>query len=612
MPAGDTAGQLHRRFEPIDKHFLRRKRQAFRPRRSPPFLEMVSHMNLGSYRIATKVLSIIVLLGLVAGAITAAGVFSLHSLHEATGELAAAGDKSVLSARMRQNIIALNRGEFRITVDPTGSNLTEAVAFIDKQRAELEERLTSAEAAADDAQAAVLATVRSTYQEYLESLQQTIALAQSSGSAIAIGEAQRTLLDQTMASRKKAEAVEQALIANTKVLNDHADSVTAEATALYAFASKTMIIGAIAGILVGLGLGLIVSQKGIVQPIRRMVECLRGLAGGNLETDIYGTKRKDEIGEIAATTQVFKENMIKARDLATEQEALKRQAAADQQRAMNEMADAFEASVSGIVGTVSSSATELEKSAQGMSATAEQTNRQSTAVAAAAEQATANVQTVAAATEELTSSITEIGRQVAQSAAVARKAVDETTRTNEVVNSLSTEAEAIGDVVKLISEIASQTNLLALNATIEAARAGDAGKGFAVVASEVKNLATQTAKATDDISAKIGSIQQATEQSVNAIQSIARIIDEMSQISGTIAAAVEEQGAATQEISRNVLQASQGTSEVSSNIAGVTVAAGETGHAASQVLSAAADLGKQSELLRAQVTQFIATVRESA
>ena len=569
-------------------------------------------MNLGNYRIATKVLSIIVLLGLVAAGITTAGVLSLRSLHEAAGELATAGDKSVLSARMRQNIIALNRGEFRITVDPSGSNLTEAVAFIEKQRTELEERLASAEAAADGAQVAALATVRSAYQDYLVSLQQTIELAQRSGSGITIDGAQRTLLEQTMASRQKAEAVEQALVANTKVLSEHADSVTAEATALYDFASQAMIIGAVVGILVGLALGLLVSQKGIVQPIRRMVDCLRGLAGGNLEIDIYGTTRRDEIGEIAATTQVFKENMVKARDLAAEQEALKRRAAEEQQRAMNKMADDFESSVSGIVGTVSSAATELEKSAQGMSATAEQTNRQSTAVAAAAEQATANVQTVAAATEELTSSITEIGRQVAQSSAVAQKAVEETTRTNAVVNSLSTEAEAIGDVVKLISEIASQTNLLALNATIEAARAGDAGKGFAVVASEVKNLATQTAKATDDISAKIASIQQATGQSVTAIQSIARIIDEMSQISSTIAAAVEEQGAATQEISRNVLQASQGTSEVSSNIAGVTVAAGETGHAASQVLSAAADLGKQSELLRTQVSQFIATVRDSA
>ncbi|WP_374379837.1 methyl-accepting chemotaxis protein [Dongia sp.] len=568
-------------------------------------------MNLGSFRIATKVLSIIALLGLVAAGITGAGIFSLRQLHDATAELAIASDKSVLSARMRQNIIALNRGEFRITVDPTGNNLTEAVAFIDKQKAELEDRLKQAEAAADASQAEVLGSVRSAYADYLASLQQTIDLAKASGSAVSIGEAQRALLEQTMASRKKAEAVEQALVANTKVVGDHADRVTAEASDLYASASRLMIVGAALGILLGLGLGLLVSQLGIVKPIRRMVDCLKGLADGRLETEIFGTERKDEIGEIAATTQVFKENMVKARDLAAEQEALKQKAAEDQRIAMNKLADDFESSVSGIVGTVSSSATELEKSAQGMSATAEQTNRQSTAVAAAAEQATANVQTVAAAAEELTSSITEIGRQVAQSAAVAKKAVDETTRTNDVVVSLSSEAEAIGDVVKLISEIASQTNLLALNATIEAARAGDAGKGFAVVASEVKNLATQTAKATDDISAKIGAIQQATEQSVSAIQTIARIIDEMSQISGTIAAAVEEQGAATQEISRNVLQASQGTSEVSTNIAGVTTAAGETGHAASQVLTAAADLGKQSELLRAQVTSFIANVRDA-
>jgi methyl-accepting chemotaxis protein len=570
----------------------------------------MNKMNLGNFRIGTKVLAVILFLGLVAGGIAGGGIVSMRLLNQATEAIEHTGQQTLMSARMRQNILALNRGEFRLAVDTEGYD--EAVAFIEVQRKELLERLGAAEASVIEPQiAAALAGFRSSTTEYLAMLDATIALAGRNRGA-QMTDSQRQMLSQVMQSRQKASAAEEAATNFTKAVTEKADRVTGEAGALYETASQAMIVGAVLGSLIGLGLGLLISQMGIVRPIRRMVDCLRGLADGKLETEVFGTERRDEIGEIAATTQVFKENMVRARDLAAEQEALKRKAAEDQQRAMNKMADEFESSVAGIVDTVSSSATELEKSAQGMSATAEQTNRQSTAVAAAAEQATTNVQTVAAATEELTSSITEIGRQVAQSAAVARKAVDETTRTNEVVNSLSTEAEAIGDVVKLISEIASQTNLLALNATIEAARAGDAGKGFAVVASEVKNLATQTAKATDDISAKIGSIQQATEQSVSAIQSIARIIDEMSQISGTIAAAVEEQGAATQEISRNVLQASQGTSEVSTNIAGVTTAAGETGHAAAQVLSAAADLGKQSEILRTQVTEFIATVRQSA
>lgn len=565
-------------------------------------------MNLGSYRIGTKVLAVILFLGLVAGGIATGGIVSMRLLNEATEAIEHTGQQTLLSARMRQNILALNRGEFRLALD--SQNFNEAVAFIEEQRKELQDRLDAATASVVEPQiGATLEAFKSSTNDYLTTLDATIALARRNQNA-EMTDTQRQLLTQVMESRLKASAAEEAAVAFTKAVADKSERVTNEAGALYVSASRAMTIGAVLGAVTGLGLGLLISQKGIVRPIRAMVDCLRRLAEGNLETVVFGTERKDEIGEIAATTQIFKENMVKARDLAAEQEELKRRAAADQQAAMHRMADEFEASVAGIVGTVSSSATELEKSAQGMSSTAEQTNRQSTAVAAAAAQATSNVQTVAAAAEQLAASITEISRQVAQSATVAKQAVDETTRTNATVTSLSVEAEAIGDVVKLISEIASQTNLLALNATIEAARAGDAGKGFAVVASEVKNLATQTAKATDDISAKIQSIQQATGQSVSAIQSIARIIEEISQISGTIAAAVEEQGAATQEISRNVQQASQGTNEVSSNISGVTDAAGETGHAAAQVLAAASDLGRQAETLRAQVTQFIAKVRE--
>ena len=566
-------------------------------------------MNLGNYRIGTKILAVILFLGLVAGGIATGGIVSMRLLNDATATIEHTGNQRLMSARMRQNILALNRGEFRLAVD--SENFKEAVTFIDAQRKELQERLAEAEASVIDPKiAAALAAFKASTFEYLTTLQATIELASRNQNTV-ISDAQRQLLTQVMASRQKANAAEEAAIAFTGAVTEKADRVTVEATELYETASLSMITGAVLGALVGLGLGLLISQKGIVRPIRAMVDCLKRLADGNLETQVFGTERKDEIGEIAATTQVFKENMVKARDLTAEQEEAKRRAAAEQHAAMNRMADEFDASVGGIVGTVSSSATELEKSAQGMSSTAEETNRQSTAVAAAAAQATSNVQTVAAAAEELAASITEISRQVSQSATIAKQAVDETSRTNAAVNSLSQEAEAIGDVVKLISEIASQTNLLALNATIEAARAGDAGKGFAVVASEVKNLATQTAKATDDISAKIQSIQQATSQSVSAIQSIGKIIEEISQISGTIAAAVEEQGAATQEISRNVQQASQGTNEVSANISGVTDAAGETGHAATQVLAAAGDLGRQAETLRAQVSEFIARVREA-
>ena len=273
------------------------------------------------------------------------------------------------------------------------------------------------------------------------------------------------------------------------------------------------------------------------------------------------------------------------------------------------LAQGFEAKAGQLVGQVASAATELRTTAECMTGTASEAQHQATNIAAAAEEASVNVQTVAAAAEQLASSITEISRQVAQSAKVAGKAREDARRTDGVVQALSEGAQKIGEVVDLISDIAGQTNLLALNATIEAARAGDAGKGFAVVASEVKSLATQTAKATDDIAHQIAQIQTATKDAVDSIRGIGATIGEISEIAAGIAAAVEEQGSATQEIARNVQQAAAGTQEVSSNIVGVSKGAGDTGAAANQVLGAAGELSKQAEQLRSEVSGFIIGVK---
>jgi len=263
------------------------------------------------------------------------------------------------------------------------------------------------------------------------------------------------------------------------------------------------------------------------------------------------------------------------------------------------------ANVEEVTGIVASASTELQNTAQAMAATAEETNVQASAVAAASEEASTNVQTVAAAAEELSSSLEEVGRQVTESSSIARSAVEEAAKTNTSVEGLSVAAHKIGEVVELINDIASQTNLLALNATIEAARAGEAGKGFAVVANEVKSLANQTAKATEEISAQIGSMQSATNEAVGAIKGIGETIGNINEIASAIAAAVEEQTAATQEIARNVQQASAGTAEVSSNINGVTQAATETGSSAAEVLSAAKELSTQAEKLRTDIQEFM-------
>jgi methyl-accepting chemotaxis protein len=348
--------------------------------------------------------------------------------------------------------------------------------------------------------------------------------------------------------------------------------------------------------------------RGIARPIVGMTDTMRRLAEGDANVTVPDIGRRDELGRMADAVQVFKDNMIKARELTAEQEA---ERVAKERRAdtLANLVRDFEQQVSGLVGQLSSASTELEATAQSMTATAEQTNSQASNVAVAAEEASAGVQTVAAAAEELAGSIQEIGRQVSESTKMTGKAVDEANRTDTIVRALAEAAQKIGDVVGLITSIAGQTNLLALNATIEAARAGDAGKGFAVVASEVKGLAAQTAKATDEIANQITQIQNATQEAVNAIQTIAKSIEGVSEISTSIASAVEEQAAATAEIARNVQQTSASTQQVTTNIAGVSQAAGSTGAAAGQVLGAARGLSQQSEQLTGAVNSFVTAVR---
>ncbi|GGB45593.1 chemotaxis protein [Tistrella bauzanensis] len=411
-------------------------------------------------------------------------------------------------------------------------------------------------------------------------------------------------------ARDARQALGQSLTDLTRVNVVGADRSGALSASANERATFGMIVAMAAGLVIAIAAGWLMFRQ-VSVPVRRMTAAMERLAARDTGVVIPGADRGDEIGAMAKAVETFRDNMIRADALAAEQEATRADQAARRRR-REDLTRQFVAGVTDIVSTLSSAADQVRGNAEGLSRTAEDQSSRSTTVAAAAEQATANVQTVATASEELAASIREVGARTVDTADVTRAAVTEAEATDATVQELAANTQKIGDVVLLIQQIASQTNLLALNATIEAARAGEAGKGFAVVASEVKNLATQTARATEEIQQQINAMTGATGRTVDAIRSISSTIGRVGALTTAVASAVEEQVAATSEIARNTQQASSGTAEVLQSITGIADAAGHTGRAAGEMSSASTALAAQTRDLRQLVDSYVADIDADA
>ena len=432
--------------------------------------------------------------------------------------------------------------------------------------------------------------------EYRQSLTRLIENSKS------IAELTEEMSDSAKAIIQGADAMRATVVADQQRLEAESDAIIGET-------ERLILMLAAGGFLLGAALALLLG-KGISRPMTAMCKAMRELAGGNFDVVLPGLGRRDELGEMAGAVEEFKLQAIaKAERDAAAQDAQNRASSAARRTELIRFADDFEAAVGAIVSNVSASAVQLESAAGTLTRTAETTQSLSSQVAGSSEQASTNMQSVAAATEELSASVDEIGRRVRESSQIAEAAVLQAQQTDGRIGKLSRAAQQIGDVVKLITAIAEQTNLLALNATIEAARAGDAGRGFAVVASEVKSLASQTAKATDEISSHISGMQDATQESVAAIKEIGGTIAQISSIASTIASAVEQQSSATQEIARSVQNVAQGTGEAAANIMQVNRGATETGSASEEVLNSARTLSSESTRLRDELDRFMGNIR---
>jgi len=561
--------------------------------------------------ILRKLLVLVGLMAAVTMGTNTVGVRSIGRLADTTGDVQSSGAEATLGSRLNSTAIRLSRAEMKIVANPTPEGLRATEQEIAEQRRVFDERLAKLKkAASGKGTGHLIDAVDRSYAEYLTRLDGTLAAARRMVGETALTGAQENLLRLAASSTGAAAALEKSVRDFLTAADAESERMAKEAVEDAARSKWVMLWLAVAGVAVGIAAGVMLGLAGIVRPVAGLTLVMKRLAAGEHDAVIPASAQRDEIGEMARAVEVFRQGLMRADDLGRQQ--LAEQGAKDRRaQVIDKLLKEFNHEISEVLQSLAASATELEATSRSMSTTAETTSSQANGAAAQMELAVSNMCTVAVSSEELADSIKAVTVRVGESAKIAGTAKGTVRTTNAAMNNLSQTVGRIGEIVGLITDIAAQTNLLALNATIEAARAGEAGKGFAVVANEVKNLATQTARATGEIAAQIDAVQQETRAAAGSIGEITAIIEEMSDIASQVAQSLAIQDSSTSAVAATVQEVAQSISDVSANVFNVSQAADETGKAGADVHEVSQTVAHRSAVLRDQVDTFLTSIRST-